>query len=52
VTQHRYPATIIQMMLRRLVMYGEAEEMDAGAGSRSWRFPSPHPRWPIKNTPF
>ena len=35
VTHHRYPATIIQMMLRRLVMYGEAEELDAGAGVRS-----------------
>jgi hypothetical protein len=36
-THHRYPMTIIQMMLRRLVMYGEAEEIDAGAGLRSWR---------------
>jgi hypothetical protein len=44
VTHHRYPTTIIQMMLRRLVMYGEAEEIDAGAGARSWRFPSAHPR--------
>jgi hypothetical protein len=37
VTHHRYPMTIIQMMLRRLVIYGEAEEIDAGAGLRSWR---------------
>jgi hypothetical protein len=44
VAHHRYPTTIIQMMLRRLVMYGEAEEIDAGAGLRSWRFPSAHPR--------
>ena len=44
VTHHRYPMTIIQMMLRRLVMYGEAEEINTGAGSRSWRFPSPHSR--------
>jgi len=44
VTHHRYPATIIQMMLRRLVMYGEAEEIDAGAGLRSWRSPSPSSR--------
>ena len=39
VTHHRYPATIIQMMLRRLVMYGEAEEIVRGAGLRSWRSP-------------
>jgi hypothetical protein len=44
VTHHRYPATIIQIMLRRLVMYGEAEEIDAEAGLRSWRFPSARPR--------
>ncbi|MGC2329267.1 MAG: hypothetical protein WA604_21315 [Candidatus Sulfotelmatobacter sp.] len=44
VTHHRYPRTIIQMMLRRLVMYGEAEEMDAGTGLRSWRASSVHPR--------
>jgi hypothetical protein len=43
VTHHRYPMTIIQMMLRRLVMYGEAEEMDAGAGLRSWK-PSTYSR--------
>ena len=44
VTHHRYPATIIQMMLRRLVMYGEAEEIDTGAGLRSWRCSSAHSR--------
>jgi len=43
VTHHRYPMTIIQMMLRRLVMYGEAEEIDAGAGLRSWK-PSTYSR--------
>jgi hypothetical protein len=30
--------------LRRLVMYGEAEEIDAGAGTRSWKSASSHPR--------
>jgi hypothetical protein len=44
VTHHRYPTTVIQMMLRRLVMYGEAEEIDAGAGTRSWKSASSHPR--------
>jgi hypothetical protein len=44
VTHHRYPTTIVQMMLRRLVMYGEAEEIDGGAGLRSWKSPSAHPR--------
>ena len=33
---HKYPATIIQMLLRRLVMYGEAEEVDEN-GLRSWK---------------
>jgi hypothetical protein len=42
VEHHRYPAAIIQMMLRRLVMYGEAEEIDGGAGLRSWRSPTAH----------
>jgi hypothetical protein len=44
VTHHRYPATIIQMMLRRLVIYGEAEEMDEGVGVRSWKSASAPPR--------
>jgi hypothetical protein len=34
---HRYPGTVIQMMLRRLVRYGEAEEVAGEAGLRSWR---------------
>jgi hypothetical protein len=44
VAHHRYPITIIQMMLRRLVMYGEAEEIELGAGLRSWKSPSAHSR--------
>jgi hypothetical protein len=44
VRHHRYPTTIIQMMLRRLVMYGEAEEIDGIAGVRSWKSPSADPR--------
>lgn len=44
VTHHRYPTTIIQMMLRRLVMYGEAEEIDGTAGMRYWKSLSAHPR--------
>lgn len=42
VTHHRYSMTIIQMMLRRLVMYGEAEEVSAEAGVRSWKSASLH----------
>ena len=37
VMHHRYPTTIIQMLLRRLVMYGEAEEIDTEAGPHSWK---------------
>ena len=42
-THHRYPTTIVQMMLRRLVMYGEVEEIDGLAGVRSWKSSSAHP---------
>lgn len=43
-SHHRYPMTIVQMMLRRLVMYGEADEIEGGAGLRSWKSPSAHPK--------
>src|SRR5579863_2489177 len=35
--RHRYPGAVIQMMLRRLVRYGEAEEAAGAGGLRSWR---------------
>ena len=40
---HKYPMTIIQMMLRRLVMYGEAEELHETAGLRCWKSASVQP---------
>jgi len=36
-THHKYPMTVVQMMLRRLVMYGEAVEVDTLAGLRAWK---------------
>jgi hypothetical protein len=39
-SHHRYPMAIIQIMLRRLVMYGEAEEVGGTAGLRSWKLSS------------
>ena len=36
-SHHRYPMAIIQIMLRRLVMYGEAEEVSGAPGARSWK---------------
>ena len=41
---HRYPGTVVQMMLRRLVRYGEAEELAGEAGLRSWRSAPAAPR--------
>lgn len=40
---HRYPGTVIQMMLRRLVRYGEAE-VAGEAGLHSWRSAAVPPR--------
>jgi hypothetical protein len=39
-SHHRYPMAILQIMLRRLVMYGEAEEVGGTAGLRSWKLSS------------
>jgi hypothetical protein len=47
-SHHRYPMAIIQIMLRRLVMYGEAEEVGRTAGLRSWKLSSQRPGEPIK----
>lgn len=41
---HKYPMAIVQMMLRRLVMYGEADEIDHGRGLRAWKSTSVEPR--------
>jgi len=35
--RHRYPGAGVQMMLRRLVRYGEAEEVAGTAGVRCWK---------------
>jgi hypothetical protein len=42
--RHRYPGTVIQMMLRRLVRYGEAQEAAGDTGLRSWRSAPAPPR--------
>ena len=47
-SHHRYPMAIIQIMLRRLVMYGEAEEVGGAPGLRSWRSSSRPAREPIQ----
>lgn len=40
--RHKYPTAIVQMLLRRLVMYGEAEEVE-GNGLRTWKSASSRP---------
>jgi len=49
-SHHRYPMAILQIMLRRLVMYGEAEEVGRTAGLRSWKLSSQRPGEPIKSS--
>lgn len=41
---HKYPMAIVQMMLRRLVIYGEADEIDLGLGLCAWKSTSVHPK--------
>lgn len=43
-SRHRYPGAVIQMMLRRLVKYGEAEEVAGEVGLRSWKSAAVSPR--------
>jgi hypothetical protein len=49
-SHYRYPMAIIQIMLRRLVMYGEAEEVGGTAGLRSWKLSSQRTGEPIKSS--
>jgi hypothetical protein len=43
VAHHKYPTTIVQMLLRRLVMYGEVEEVE-GNSLRTWKSTSSRSR--------
>jgi hypothetical protein len=49
-SHHRYPLPIIQIMLRRLVMYGEAEEVSGAPGLRSWKSSSGNAHDSIKGS--
>lgn len=49
-SHHRYPMAILQIMLRRLVMYGEAKEVGGTGCLRSWKLSSQQPGGPIQGS--